>query len=292
MFFFLPMSPPYSFPLLHPSHILHMPFTEPLSVKLSFSSAPFTHSSDPAKTQTWVPLPKPTSSSQTSVSPKKLHWNTLLTQFTQHKPQETAFCLKKQLNFLPSHRYSSREWGSYLCRCIPQTGSSCPLSFHFNNACSNGSQARAIWESQPPLRGRCTNTSIVPLPKSLPLMVTPCVTQPQQHSSALTQLDINSCLWSCWHNTHATDTTGTNTHNYNSVCIVSKNIYVQHEQQQKRLPVGTELSIQRALHNTSRHIEFHKCSQICNYCQGNSDIPIWLALFGTFYYLLKMYKRT
>lgn len=59
-----------SFPLQAPCHILHMPFTEPLSVKLSFSSAPFTHSSDPAKTQTRVPHPNPTSSSQTTVSPK------------------------------------------------------------------------------------------------------------------------------------------------------------------------------------------------------------------------------
>lgn len=87
--------------------------------------------------------------------------------------------------------------GSYLCRCIPQTGSSCPLSFHVNNVCSNGSQARAIWESQTPLRGRCTNTSIVLQLKSLPLVVIPCLTQPRQHRSALTQLDINSCLQSC-----------------------------------------------------------------------------------------------
>lgn len=38
------------------------------------------------------------------------------------------------------------------------------------------SEAKAIWESQPPLRGRCTNTSIVLQQKSLPLVVTPCVT--------------------------------------------------------------------------------------------------------------------
>lgn len=123
----------------------------------------------------------------------------LLTQFTPHKPHETSF---KKTQFSPHDvRYSSGVRGSYLCRRIPQTGSSCPLSFHLNNACSSGSQARAIWESQPPLRGRCTNTSIVLLPKSLPLVVTPCVRQPRQHSSALTQLDINSCPWSRCHNT-------------------------------------------------------------------------------------------
>lgn len=38
------------------------------------------------------------------------------------------------------------------------------------------SEAKAIWESQPTLRGRCTNTSIVLQQKSLPLVVTPCVT--------------------------------------------------------------------------------------------------------------------
>lgn len=129
----------------------------------NFLSAPFTHIGDPAKTQTRVPHPK-----QTSSFPLKLHHSSL---FTQHKHYETSF---KKLHFPPSQRHSSRECESYLCCCIPHAGSNCPLSFHFNNACSNGSQAKTIWESQRPLRDRYTNTSIVLLPKSLPLVVTLC----------------------------------------------------------------------------------------------------------------------
>lgn len=128
--------PPTSLALLDPSHILHMPFTEPLSVKLSFSSASFTHSSDPAKTQTRVPHPKPTSISQTSVSPpKKLQ--------PEHPCSHSSHSSKSPRQLLiippPLHhaRYESGQQGSYLSRCIPQTGSSRPLSFHLNNACSN-----------------------------------------------------------------------------------------------------------------------------------------------------------
>lgn len=106
--------------------------------------------------------------------------------------------------------------------------------------CSNGSQARAIWESQPPLRGRCTNTSIVLLHKSLPLVVTPCVTQPQQHSSALTQLDINSRLWSCCLDTR--NKHGMDKHPQ----IISQKINIQHEEQEKRLPISSGLSIQQS----------------------------------------------
>lgn len=138
------MSPSYSpsFPLLDPSHILHMPFTEPLPVKLSFSSASFTHSSDPAKNTdkgasppSQPPAPRPLFPRKTALKHPAHTVHTA--QAPRDSFQKTSFSSITEI-------YSSREWGSYLCRCIPQTGSSCPLSFHFNNACSNGSQARAI----------------------------------------------------------------------------------------------------------------------------------------------------
>lgn len=54
------------------------------------------------KTQTRVPHPQANLQLPDLSFLEKLHWNTLLTQFTQHKPHETAF---KKLNFLPSQRY-------------------------------------------------------------------------------------------------------------------------------------------------------------------------------------------
>ena len=147
------------------------------------------------------PAPRP-------LIPLKLHWDARLTQFTQHSPNEGQ--LSKPLVLFHHTDIAVGSGGSYLCRCIPQAGSSCPLSFHFNNACSSGSQARAIWESQPPLRGRCTNTSIVPPAKSLPLVVTPLC-----DTAAATQL----CTNTTWHKlmpvpatTHARKQHGTGEH--------------------------------------------------------------------------------
>lgn len=59
--------------MLGPSHILHMPFTEPLSVKLSFSSASFTHRGWPCQNTDMGVHPKPPSSSQSPISPKNHH---------------------------------------------------------------------------------------------------------------------------------------------------------------------------------------------------------------------------
>lgn len=204
-------------------------------------------------------------------------------QLTVHTAHPQWFSQKQTFfsSIMWDKAVGKRVGGSYLCRCIPQTGSSCAFSFHFNNACGNGSQARAFWESQRPLRVWCTNPSIVPLLKSLPRVVTPCVTQLQQHSSALTQLDINS--WPVHlliqHMKHARP--GTNTHNYNLVYLVPKNVKPPPPSHKKRLSISNELSLLR-LHNTTRLIQFHICLQTCKYCHGNSDIPKRIARFGTF----------
>lgn len=179
--------------------------------------------------------------------PLKITMTPLLAQFTHHK---TAF----QPHFLFCHHIKYRfvqHGGSYLCRCIPQTGSSWPLSFHVNNVCSNGSQARAIWESQTPLRGCCTNTSIVLQLKSLLLVVTPCLTQPRQHRSALTQLDINSRLQS------STPKDGRNSLNR----CTFKEYRLSAEKDHLSWALYSAVWL---LHNTAEHNGFHICTQTDN----------------------------
>lgn len=138
------------------------------------------------------------------------------------------------------------------------------------------SEAKAIWESQPPLRGRCTNTSIVLQQKSLPLVVTPCVTV----------LATKLCTNTTRHEfrpvellTQRAQQTGqSQILSIVSMCVLLPH---KHEQQQKvRLPITNEFSTQQPHHYVIPHIEDHICSQTPKYYQGNCDIP--LSLFETF----------
>lgn len=92
---------PQSCTLLDPRHILSMPSAEPLSVKLSFSSASFTHSSDPAKktqrrgclTPSQPPSPRPLLRRN-----KNTHLHPETPSLPRHHPAQTNL----QISLLPS----------------------------------------------------------------------------------------------------------------------------------------------------------------------------------------------
>lgn len=157
-----------------------MPFTEPLCE--TFFQLHSIHTSPLPKTQTRVFTPCQLQTPQTPTASNCTR--------SSSSGNITHFLSEKLVL-----SWERQQWGTYPCQCIPQAGSSCPLSFHFNNVCSNGSQARAICESKPWHWCRCTYTSIVLLPKSLPLVVTLCDT------ATATQLCTNATQHKLSHHT-------------------------------------------------------------------------------------------
>lgn len=142
--FSLSLSLPLALSFLEPSGILSMPFSSEL---LSFNPALFIplHCQN---TDKWdlAPLPilKHSLTKTFHNYPKQIPPHASLHIWPVQKFERMI------IMFLPV----SVHWSVRSSRPLP------PL--HADNVCSSRSQAQEIRQSQPPLRGRCTNTSIVP----------------------------------------------------------------------------------------------------------------------------------